>query len=185
MNPRVAVLGTGRMGSAIARRLADTGVELVVWNRTRSRAEAVGAGIVAGTPADAVASADVVITSLTGADALRETFGGPTGALARARGQTFVEMSTAVPATLEQLAPLVAKTGSKLVVFQFSIATDSRGASFVEREHATEPFASADAADGQGRIGRGEGDDVAQASVVALGVVVLDELAHDGAPSSS
>ncbi len=70
MNPRVAVLGTGRMGTAIARRLANTGVELVVWNRTRSRAEAVGAGTVVGTPAEAVAGVDVVITSLTGPDAL-------------------------------------------------------------------------------------------------------------------
>jgi len=38
MRARVAVLGKGRMGSAIARRLAPTGVPLVVWNRTRSRA---------------------------------------------------------------------------------------------------------------------------------------------------
>jgi 3-hydroxyisobutyrate dehydrogenase-like beta-hydroxyacid dehydrogenase len=115
MNPRVAVLGTGRMGSAIARRLADTGIALVVWNRTRSRAEQVGAGIVVATPAEAVEMVDVVITSLTGADALRGTFGGPTGALARARGQSFVEMSTAGPDVLEELAPLVAKTGSTLI----------------------------------------------------------------------
>jgi 3-hydroxyisobutyrate dehydrogenase-like beta-hydroxyacid dehydrogenase len=115
MNTRVAVLGTGRMGSAIARRLADTGIELAVWNRTRSRAEDVGAGIVVGTPADAVAMVDVVITSLTGADALRATFGGSTGALAGARGQSFVEMSTAGPDVLEELEPLVAKTGSTLI----------------------------------------------------------------------
>jgi 3-hydroxyisobutyrate dehydrogenase-like beta-hydroxyacid dehydrogenase len=115
MNARVAVLGTGRMGSAIARRLADTGVALVVWNRTRSRAEDVGAGIVAATPADAVAMVDIVITSLTGPDALRATLGGPTGALAGARGQSFVEMSTAGPDVLESLAPLVAKTGSTWV----------------------------------------------------------------------
>jgi 3-hydroxyisobutyrate dehydrogenase-like beta-hydroxyacid dehydrogenase len=115
VSPRVAVLGTGRMGSAIARRLADTGVELVVWNRTRSRAEEVAAGTVALTPADAVARVDVVITSLTGADALRATFGGPTGALATAHGQSFVEMSTAGPDVLEELEPLVAKTGSTLV----------------------------------------------------------------------
>ncbi len=76
MNPHVAVLGTGRMGSAIAQRLAETGVPLVVWNRTRSRAQDVGSGIVAATPAEAVAMVDVVITSLTGADALRATFGG-------------------------------------------------------------------------------------------------------------
>jgi len=115
MNTRVAVLGTGRMGSAIARRLADTGIELVVWNRTRSRAEAVRAGTVAETPADAVARVDIVITSLTGPDALRATFGGPTGALAAARGHSFVEMSTAGPDVLEELAPLVATTRSTLV----------------------------------------------------------------------
>jgi 3-hydroxyisobutyrate dehydrogenase/2-hydroxy-3-oxopropionate reductase len=115
MNPRVAVLGTGRMGSAIARRLANTGLPLVVWNRTRSRAEDVGAGIVAATPAEAVAMVDVVITSLTGADALRATFAGPTGALAGARGKSFVEMSTAGPDVLEELAPMIANTGSTLV----------------------------------------------------------------------
>jgi 3-hydroxyisobutyrate dehydrogenase-like beta-hydroxyacid dehydrogenase len=115
MNTRVAVLGTGRMGSAIARRLAATGVELVVWNRTRSRSEDVGAGTVAETPADAVARVDIVITSLTGPDALRATFGGPTGALAAARGHTFVEMSTAGSDVLDELAPLVARTCSTLV----------------------------------------------------------------------
>lgn len=115
MNPRVAVLGTGRMGSAIARRFADTGVELVLWNRTPARAEEVGAGTVVLTPADAVGRADVVLTSLTGPDALRATFGGPTGALSAARGQTFIEMSTAGPDVLEDLAPLVAKTGSTLI----------------------------------------------------------------------
>ena len=115
MNTRVAVLGTGRMGSAIARRLADTGVELVVWNRTRSRAQEAGVGTVAPTPAEAVAMVDVVITSLTGPDALRATFGGPSGALARARGQSFVEMSTAGPDVLDELAPLVARAGSTLI----------------------------------------------------------------------
>ena len=67
------------------------------------------------------------------------------------------------------------------VLSQFSIATDSRGVSLVEGEDATEPFASADAADGRGRIAGREGDDVAEALVVALSVVVLRELAHDGA----
>ncbi|HWZ89444.1 MAG TPA: NAD(P)-dependent oxidoreductase [Polyangiaceae bacterium] len=115
MSTRVAVLGTGRMGSAIARRLAETGHNPVLWNRTRSRAESVGAGIVVATPAEAVAKADIVITSLTGPEALRATFTGPTGALTTAFGQTFVEMSTAGPDVLEELARLVARTGSTLV----------------------------------------------------------------------
>ena len=115
MSTRVAILGTGRMGSAIARRLAETGIELVLWNRTRTRAEGVGAGTVVGTPADAVAKVDVVITSLTGPDALRATFAGPTGALAAARGQSFVEMSTVGPDVLDELRPLVVRTGSTFV----------------------------------------------------------------------
>jgi len=115
VSTRVAVLGTGRMGSAIARRLAETGLDVVLWNRTRSHAESVGVGVVVATPADAVAKADVVMTSLTGPEALRATFTGPTGALAAARGQSFVEMSTAGPDVLEELAPLVARTGSTLV----------------------------------------------------------------------
>ena len=53
MNTRVAVLGTGRMGSAIARRLTETGLDLVLWNRTRTRAEILGFGTLAMTPAEA------------------------------------------------------------------------------------------------------------------------------------
>ncbi len=66
-------------------------------------------------------------------------------------------------------------------MFQFPIPPDSRGVSLVEGEDATEPLASADATDGRGRIAGGEGDDVAKALMVALGVIVLHELVHDGA----
>src|SRR5258705_1314058 len=114
MNPRVAILGTGRMASAIARRLAEPGIGPVLWNRTRWRADQLGIGTVAATPAEAVVTADVVITSLTGPGALRATFGGPSGALAAARGQLFVEMSTAGPHLVEELAPRVPRTGSTL-----------------------------------------------------------------------
>ncbi len=72
-------------------------------------------GIVVATPADAVAKADIVITSLTGPEALRATFTGPTGALSTASGQAFVDMTTAGPDVLEELGPLVARTGSTLV----------------------------------------------------------------------
>jgi 3-hydroxyisobutyrate dehydrogenase-like beta-hydroxyacid dehydrogenase len=103
------------MGSAIARRLAQTGFELVLWNRTRARAEELGIGTVVATPGEAVGRADVVITSLTGPDVLRTVLSGPGGALASAHGQTFVEMSTVGPDVLQELAPLVARTGSILV----------------------------------------------------------------------
>jgi 3-hydroxyisobutyrate dehydrogenase len=113
MSTRVAILGTGRMGSAIARRLA--GLEPVLWNRTRSKAEEVGGGRVADTAADAARDADVVIVSLTGGDAVRAALGGPDGALAAAHGQLFVEMSTSGPQILPELSAQLGTTGSALI----------------------------------------------------------------------
>jgi 3-hydroxyisobutyrate dehydrogenase len=115
MSTRVAILGTGRMGSALARRLAGTGVEPTLWNRTRARAEQVGVGRVVATPADAVRDAEVVITSLTGPDAVRAAYRGPVGALAAAHGQVFVEMSTSGPELLAELEPELAAAGSTLI----------------------------------------------------------------------
>jgi len=111
----VAVLGTGKTRAALARRLAEAGSEMTVWNRTRSPAEEVGVGHVVATPADAVRAAEIVISSLTGPDALRATYGGPQGALSAASGQVFVQMSTAGPDVLAELEPQVVGTGSRLV----------------------------------------------------------------------
>src|SRR2546422_5561435 len=66
----VAILGTGKMGSAIATRVSEAGFEVVLWNRTRSMAEALGLGTVAQTPAAAARDADIVISSLTGPEAV-------------------------------------------------------------------------------------------------------------------
>ena len=111
----VAILGTGKMGSALARRLAQAGFTTTLWNRTRARAEEVGVGRVTDTPADAVSAAEVVISSLTGPDAVRATYGGPQGALSAASGQIFVEMSTAGPDVVLELQPQIASAGSALV----------------------------------------------------------------------
>ena len=111
---RVAILGTGKMGSAIAARLADAGFELVLWNRTRSRADALGLDAVADTPASAASGADIIISSLTGPDAVLATYLGPDGALAAGAGKHFVDMSTAGPDLVADLAPHVAAAGGTL-----------------------------------------------------------------------
>jgi 3-hydroxyisobutyrate dehydrogenase-like beta-hydroxyacid dehydrogenase len=101
---RVAILGTGKMGAAMAKRLDAQGHQLTLWNRTRSRAEAVGVGTVAATPADAVRTAEVVISILTDAAAVRTTYLGAGGAREAARDQVFVEMSTAGPEVSREIA---------------------------------------------------------------------------------
>ena len=113
--PRVAILGTGKMGSAIAGRLSGAGFELTLWNRTRERAAGLGIGQVAETPAAAARNADVIISSLTGPDAVRAAYLGPTGALSAAKGKLIVEMSTAGPDLVAGLAKEVAAAGARLV----------------------------------------------------------------------
>ena len=50
---RIAFLGTGIMGGPMASNLAAAGHDVTVWNRTREKAEGLGAAV-AGTPAEAV-----------------------------------------------------------------------------------------------------------------------------------
>ena len=63
---RVAVLGTGIMGSGMARSLLRSGLDVTVWNRHPGRAAPLAGdgAVVAGSPPEAVAGADAVITIL-------------------------------------------------------------------------------------------------------------------------
>jgi 3-hydroxyisobutyrate dehydrogenase len=94
----VAVLGAGgTMGSGMARNIARAGIELFVWNRTREKAAplaAAGAGVCA-TAAEAAASAELIVTMLSDADALLAAMEGEHGGLAGARrGSVWVQMAT-------------------------------------------------------------------------------------------
>src|SRR4051794_18667690 len=71
---RIALLGTGIMGAPMARNLAQAGHEVVVWNRTREKAEAVDGATVADSPAEAVGGAEVVVTMLSDGDAVAEVW---------------------------------------------------------------------------------------------------------------
>jgi 3-hydroxyisobutyrate dehydrogenase len=65
----VAVLGTGLMGAGMAKSLARAGLDVTVWNRTPDKARALAdVATVAGTPAEAVAGQDVILTMLFDAD---------------------------------------------------------------------------------------------------------------------
>ncbi|HXM70696.1 MAG TPA: NAD(P)-dependent oxidoreductase [Thermoanaerobaculia bacterium] len=112
---RVAILGTGKMGGAIARRLKSKGHDLTLWNRTRQRAESLGVGEVAATPAGAVEHAEVVISILTDADAIRAAYLGTNGAVEAAGDQVFVEMSTAGPDVIKELQPAIERGGAQFV----------------------------------------------------------------------
>jgi len=66
-NPRIGWIGTGRMGSALVRRLLGAGHDVAVYNRTRGRAEPLAAAgaLVADAIAD-LADRDVVFVTVAG-----------------------------------------------------------------------------------------------------------------------
>jgi 3-hydroxyisobutyrate dehydrogenase-like beta-hydroxyacid dehydrogenase len=103
----VAVLGMGRMGQAVAKRLLGGGHSVVVWNRSKGKADDVLAagGREAGSIADAVEGAEVVITSLSDDDAVRELALGE-GGIRSAIGPdaVYADVSTISPLLGEALA---------------------------------------------------------------------------------
>ena len=98
---RVAFLGLGIMGAPQAANLARAGFELMVWNRTRTRAEQFSAehgAHVAVSPADAAAWADVTITMVPDVPEVETVLFGERGAADGLReGSVAIDMSTIAP----------------------------------------------------------------------------------------
>jgi len=94
----VAVIGLGAMGSRVARRLLDAGHDVVVWNRTKAKAE--GFPRIADTPAEAAREAEVTITMVANPQALREVTKG-------IEPKVLIEMSTVGPDAIHELAKTV------------------------------------------------------------------------------
>jgi 2-hydroxy-3-oxopropionate reductase len=96
--PRIAFLGTGIMGSHMARRLAQAGFAVTAWNRSAAKVEALAsAGVQRATSVtDAVARADVVLVMLSTGDVVDEVLfsseDAPVEAIAS--GATLVVMSS-------------------------------------------------------------------------------------------
>jgi len=103
---KVGWIGLGNMGQAMARNLLKAGHELVVYNRTRSRAEALRAegARVTDSPAEA-ATAPVVVTMVADDPALEDVIFGSGKVLeALPRGDTHLSMSTISVALSKRLA---------------------------------------------------------------------------------
>ncbi|MGW3343233.1 NAD(P)-dependent oxidoreductase [Nonomuraea rubra] len=111
----VAVLGTGLMGLPMGRNLARAGMRVTAWNRTRDKALPLqeDGAVVAHSPAEAVAGADVIVTMLSDGDAVHEAVAAAAPGL-RA-GQVWAQMSTAGLAAVERLSALAAEHGLTFV----------------------------------------------------------------------
>ena len=109
---KIGMAGTGRMGAAIAQRLAGRGHQVTVWNRTADKARALGLPV-AEDPAGLLEASDIIISILTDASAIEAVYSKLLSG--DVRRKLFIEMSTVRPETERRLAEKVKAKGAALV----------------------------------------------------------------------
>lgn len=112
----VGIAGTGKMGSAIARRLISLGHPVTVWNRTRARAQpllAAGAQW-ASTPGELSKKSSFLISMLTDEQALEDVYFGNEGLISEPEmSAVFIDMSTVKPAMQQSVGQRVRAAGGR------------------------------------------------------------------------
>ena len=109
---RVGFVGLGAIGRPIAVHLARR-YDLVVWNRTRARAESFGrdtGAVVALTPRQAAADRDVVFTCLPNSPEVEAVLEGTEGLAAGLEpGSMLVDLTSGIPAVSRRIAEQLAE----------------------------------------------------------------------------
>lgn len=116
--PRIAFLGLGIMGSGMARRLLVNGFPLTVFNRNaeKSKPFAAEGALVAGSPREAAAPADVIISMVADDVAARSLWLGENGALAAAKpGSVCIECSTVTVNWVRELSAAATARGCEFL----------------------------------------------------------------------
>src|SRR5262245_55155592 len=98
MNHKVSVIGTGRMGSALATALHNKGFSTTVWNRSSSKTEALARlGLsVAPSLAAAALESDVTVVNVSDYSATQQLLQVP-GVVAALAGKVMVQLSSGIP----------------------------------------------------------------------------------------
>ena len=108
---KLAVLGLGNMGSALAHCLLKAGHDVSVWNRTSEKAEvfAEAGATICSSPDDAVAVSEFVIICIKGHKETVELVNGLSVSL---KGKTICEMSTGDTSDADRLVAILEKQGT-------------------------------------------------------------------------
>ena len=119
--PTLGWIGTGRMGYAMAERLARGGCDITVWNRTRHKAEPLARhGAKIADTLTELAGCDIVFCMVSTWDDVREVMAGPQGMLAEAGNsgrapRIVVECSSIALESSAELRALLAQHGTQLL----------------------------------------------------------------------
>jgi 2-hydroxy-3-oxopropionate reductase len=110
---KIAFLGTGLMGAPMASRLLDAGFDVTVWNRNSAKSAPLtekGATL-AQSAAEAVETADVIITMLTDGPAVRDVLFDQGAAAVMKKGSVVIDMSSISPDFAREHAKRLAAIG--------------------------------------------------------------------------
>src|SRR3954451_1455668 len=112
---RIAFIGLGIMGSRMAANLRKAGYEVVVWNRTRERAEALGEPV-ADSPRAAAEGADILISMVVDAPDVEDVLFGENGAAeGLADGALVIDMSTIPPTASKAICERLIANGQRFL----------------------------------------------------------------------
>ena len=116
--PPIGFVGLGIMGLPMAGHILDAGYPLTVYNRTRSKAEELGArgAKIADSPAEVAGASTVIITIVSDSPDVEEVVAGPQGVMDRiAEDSVVIDMSTISPQVERQLDEQLRAKGCTLV----------------------------------------------------------------------
>ena len=111
-------MGIGIMGAPMARNLLKAGYKVVVYNRTRSKAEALAkdGAIVADTPAHLAKGTKIIFACLSDAHAVESVVTGPNGLLESVGPRhIFIDMTTNNPSVSKKLAKILRNKGAEML----------------------------------------------------------------------
>jgi 3-hydroxyisobutyrate dehydrogenase len=115
---RIGFIGVGTMGLPMAKNLVKQGFSVTAYDASRDAVKAAAAGGMTGgaTAAEAVATADLVITMLPSSPHVESVYTGDGGVLAAARrGTLCVDMSTIDPAVTRRVAAAARERGVRFI----------------------------------------------------------------------
>jgi len=115
---RLGMIGLGAMGKGIVPRLMAAGHTVTVWNRTKSKAEAlIQQGMKwADTPREVAEQSDVVLSIVTDADAVKSVALGPDGIISGLSTEgIFLDLSTISPESSRAVAIEFKKVGKAML----------------------------------------------------------------------
>jgi len=111
---RIGVIGTGMLGKAVSLHLLESGYQLTVYNRTKSKTEELKnhGAIVVDSPKDVARSSDLVITIVKDANAVKDVSFGKDGIVDGKHDDLIVaDMSTINPNASKEIAKQFSKHG--------------------------------------------------------------------------